>query len=418
MIRFIDRLRSFLGYSLIAGAAAASGVILWEGRLAHNPSQAYAQQTVTAGQARGSLQNDAAIAGADQLSAAFRNVARSLKPSVVSIMSVVEARSTPRGGRRDQQIPNLPPEFKQFFGDQFPGFDFGIPNEPQSGRQQIGTGSGVIVSSNGHILTNNHVVKDADKLEVQLSDKRTLEAKVIGTDPKSDIAVIKIDATGLVAAPIGDSSLMQVGDWVIAIGSPFELTQTVTSGIVSAINRDEVNITAYDDFIQTDAAINPGNSGGPLLNLHGEVIGINTAIASQSGGFNGIGFSIPSNTADHVLKSILKSGKVTRGFIGTQIGDITAEVAKEFGIPADAQGAVISLVLKGGPADKGGLQPGDIVTAINGEKVASSSRLKKAVAMIAPSSKVKFDVLRNGKPVSLTIAIEEQTDEKLAALRR
>ena len=414
----IQRLRSFFGYSLIAVAAATCGVVVWEGRFAHSPSQAYAQQAITADSARGSLQNEAAIAGADQLSAAFRNVARSLKPSVVSIRSVVEAKQQVRSGRRQQFQPNIPPEFKQFFGDRFPGFDFEIPEEPQGNRpQQVGTGSGVVVSSTGHILTNNHVVEGADKLEVQLSDKRTFEAKVIGTDPKSDIAVIKIEATGLVAASVGDSSLMQVGDWVIAIGSPFGLTQTVTSGIVSATNRDEVGITAYDDFIQTDAAINPGNSGGPLLNLRGEIIGINTAIASRSGGFNGIGFAIPSNTADHVLKSILKTGKVTRGFIGTQIGDITSERAKELGVPADTQGAIVSVVSKGGPADKGGLQPGDIVTAINGEKIATSSRLKKAVALIAPGSTVKFDVLRNGKPTILNVTIEEQTDEKLAALQ-
>ncbi len=389
--------------------------MLWEGGSVATPSQAYAQQAFTADTARGNLQTDAAIAGADQLSAAFRNVARSLKPSVVSIRSVVEAKPAVRGNRRgQQQIPGIPPEFRQFFGD---NFQFEIPEEQQRGRQQQeGTGSGVIVSADGHILTNNHVVAGADKLEVQLSDKRTLEAKVVGTDPKSDLAVLKIEATGLVAASIGDSSLMQVGDWVIAIGSPFGLTQTVTSGIVSATNRDEFRITDYDDFIQTDAAINPGNSGGPLLNLRGELIGINTAIASRSGGFNGIGFSIPSNIADYVLKSILKSGKVTRGFVGTQIGDITAENAKEIGVPLGTQGAVISVVSKGGPADKGGLKPGDVVTAINGTKIESSSQLKRVVAAFQPGTNVKFDVLRNGKSISLNVQIDEQTDQKLAAL--
>jgi serine protease Do len=415
MTRSIDSIRRLVGYSFVAAAAAVGGILLWEGGSVATPSQAYAQQTLNADTARGNLQSDAAIAGADQLSAAFRNVARSLKPSVVSIRSVVEAKPAVRGNRRgQQQIPGIPPEFRQFFGDSFP---FEIPEEQQRGRQQQeGTGSGVIVSANGHILTNNHVVAGADKLEVQLSDKRTFEAKVVGTDPKSDLAVLKVEATGLVAAPIGDSSLMQVGDWVIAIGSPFGLTQTVTSGIVSATNRDEFRITDYDDFIQTDAAINPGNSGGPLLNLRGEVIGINTAIASRSGGFNGIGFSIPSNIADYVMKSILKNGKVTRGFVGTQIGDITPENASEIGVPAGTQGAVISTISKGGPADKGGLKPGDVVTAVNGAPIESSAQLRRVVAFFQPGTSVKFDVLRNGKSVSLNVVIEEQTDQKLAAL--
>ena len=208
MFRSIDRLRSFFGYALISAIAAVGGVIVWEGRLAQSPSQAYAQQAVTSNLARGSLENEVAIAGADQLSAAFRNVARSAKPSVVSIRSVVEAKPPVRNGRRGQSLqPNIPPEFRQFFGERFPGFDFEVPQDSQGSRsQQVGTGSGVIVSSNGHIVTNYHVVEGADKLEVQLSDKRTVEATVIGTDSKSDIAVIKIDATGLVAAPIGDSS--------------------------------------------------------------------------------------------------------------------------------------------------------------------------------------------------------------------
>ncbi|MDZ4849074.1 MAG: Do family serine endopeptidase [Pirellulaceae bacterium] len=412
----IRSLRSFVGYSVLATAAAVGGVILWEGHSALSPSQAYAQQAENATVARNGLQSEA-IAGADLLSAAFRNVAKSLKPSVVSIKSVVEQRPMARGSRRNPQIPNIPPEFRKFFGEGLPGFGLETPDGQSGGMRQEGTGSGVIVSSNGHILTNNHVVEGATKLEVQMSDKRVLEAKVIGTDPKSDIAVIKIEATGLVAAPIGDSSLMQVGDWVIAIGSPFELSQTVTSGIVSATNRDDVGITAYDDFIQTDAAINPGNSGGPLLNLHGEVIGINTAIASRSGGFNGIGFAIPSNTADLVLKSILDHGKVTRGFLGTQIGDITPDVAKKIGVPNETIGAVISAVAKGGPADKGGLQPGDVVTGFNGEKVVSSSRLRRMVASVAPGTKVKFDILRNGKPTTIQVVIEEQTDEKLAAMQ-
>jgi serine protease Do len=414
-MRSISDWRSFFMVAAIAAGGAFGGIVWWESRSAREPSAVYAQQAANSDVARLNL---SAVAGADQLSGAFREVARALKPSVVSIHAIVEAKARPqvRRGRG-----GLPPEFEEFFGRQFPGFNFEFPEAPeeqaQPGRpQRAGQGSGVIVSRDGHILTNNHVVQNADKLEVVLSDDRKFEAKVIGTDPKVDIAVLKIDANGLTPALIGDSSMMQVGDWVIAIGSPFGLTQTVTSGIVSATHREEFGITQYDDFIQTDAAINPGNSGGPLLNLRGEVIGINTAIASPSGGFNGVGFAIPSNTADSVMKSILKYGKVTRGFVGISLGELTDEIAKAIDIPAGSQGAYVGGVGRDGPADKGGVKAGDVITSVNGEKVKTAAQLKRIVASLPVDKPAAFEVLRDGKTVKLSVVIEEQTDEKLKQL--
>ncbi len=418
-MRSIQDWRSFLTVTAIAAAGAFGGIVWWESRSAREPSAVYAQQAATADAARVNL---ATVAGADQLSAAFREVARALKPSVVNIHSIVEAKARPqvrRGGRS-----GLPPELEDLFGRQFPGFQFQFPEMPEEESQQegmpqereMGQGSGVIVSRDGHILTNNHVVQGADKLQVVLSDDRKFEAKVIGTDPKADIAVLKIEASGLTPALIGDSSMMQVGDWVIAIGSPFGLSQTVTSGIVSATHREEFGITAYDDFIQTDAAINPGNSGGPLLNLRGEVIGINTAIASRSGAFNGVGFAIPSNTADSIMKSILQYGKVKRGYIGVSLAELSDEIAKAIDVPPSTPGAYVGSVLKEGPADKGGLQVGDIVTSVNGEKIPSYTRLRKVVAALPLDKPAQFEVLRDGKTVKLSIVVEEQTEEKLNQL--
>jgi serine protease Do len=353
-------------------------------------------------QARGNL-----IASADQLSVAFRNVAKVVKPSVVSINVSAKPAQTAGRGRR----PSLPPEFESFFGpDMSEQFEHQIPE-----RRQEGMGSGVIVSADGYIVTNNHVVRGADEVQVKLSDNRTFDAKIVGTDEKGDLAILKIEASGLVAASLGDSSKMEVGDWVIAIGSPFGLAQTVTAGIVSAMNRDE-NITLYDDLIQTDAAINPGNSGGPLLNLRGEIIGINTAIASRSGSYDGIGFAIPSNIVSSSFQSILKHGRVLRGFVGTRIEDLTPDAARQLGLDEATTGAYIALVAEGGPAQKAGLEPGDIVVGVDNKTIENSSQLRKTIAMYPPDSKVNFSILRKGQPKNVTVIIEEQTDEKLAAM--
>jgi serine protease Do len=377
--------------------------LLWQLSEQHAaPSVAYAQQAAVADQAKSGL-----VASADNLSQGFRNVAKAVRPSVVSINVSVKPSQPQTRGRRSP----LPPEFEQFFGGGlFDDFEFQMPE-----RRQEGMGSGVIVSADGYIVTNNHVVRGADEVQVKLSDNRIFEAKVVGTDEKGDIAILKIDASGLVAAPLGDSSALEVGDWVIAIGSPFGLAQTVTAGIISAMNRDE-HITEYDDLIQTDAAINPGNSGGPLLNMRGEVIGINTAIASRSGSYDGIGFAIPSNIVNNTFQNIVKHGRVLRGFIGTRIEDLTPEAAAQLGLDSATTGAYVALVAEGGPAQKAGLQAGDVVVAVDGKPIEGSSQLRKTIAMYAPDSKVKFEILRKGQPKTLTVQIEEQTDEKLAAM--
>ena len=276
----------------------------------------------------------------------------------------------------------------------------------------------MIVSKDGFVLTNNHVVAKADALQVQLSDNRTFTAKVIGTDPKSDVAVLKIDAQGLVPAVLGDSSKMEVGDWVLAIGSPFELDQTVTAGIISAVNRSTQSvILPYEDFLQTDAAINPGNSGGPLVNLRGEVVGINTAINSNTGTSAGVGFAIPSNTVAYIMQDLRESGKVRRGFIGAQLGDVTYESLRQQNLPEQiADGVVIDAVQEGGPAAKADLRKGDIVVKANGREVNSVASLRNLVAMVRPGKTVELDVYRDGKPKSIQITVEELTEQKLAAM--
>ena len=378
------------------------------------PSAVYAQQVVDSQQARGSLGNPAGVASADQLSKVFRDVSKSLRPSVVSIRNVVERSATKSRGSRTR---GLPPELEQLFGKQFDGLntdrndDLDLPK----GRVQNGLGSGVIVRNDGYILTNNHVVEGASILEVELSDDRKFDAKVIGTDVRTDLAILKIEATGLVAALLGNSADMEVGDWVIAIGSPFGLTQTVTAGIVSATNRSDQGITMYDNFIQTDAAINPGNSGGPLLNMRGEVIGINTAIASRSGGYNGICFAIPSDTAKRVLDDLISKGRVTRGVIGIRPETLKPETAERLSLPAGTRGALIASVTKGLPAYKAGLKEGDVITAINGTAINSDSAMRRFVGETKPGTQIRISYLRDGKRSEVTLTVDELDEQALAA---
>ena len=378
------------------------------------PSAVYAQQAVDAQQARGGLGSSNGIASADQLSRVFRDVAKSLRPSVVSIKNVVERSAIKSRGSRSL---GLPPELEQFFGKQFDGLnnESDDGSEVPKGRIQNGLGSGVIVRTDGYILTNNHVVEGASILEVELSDDRKFDAKVIGTDIRTDLAILKIEAKGLVAASLGNSGEMEVGDWVIAIGSPFGLTQTVTAGIVSATNRSDQGITKYDNFIQTDAAINPGNSGGPLLNMRGEVIGINTAIASRSGGYNGICFAVPSDTAKRVLDDLINKGRVTRGVIGIRPETLRSEMLEKLSLPAGTRGALVASVTKGLPAAKAGLKEGDVITAINGVAIISDSGMRRAIGETKPGTKVKVDYLRGGKRLEVTITVDELDDEALAA---
>src|SRR5208282_3939411 len=267
------------------------------------------------------------------------------------------------------------PFWRRFFGDQF---GRQMPNGQFNTPRQHGLGSGVIVTKDGYILTNNHVVEHADEVKVTLQDGREFTAKVVGRDPKSDVAVIKIDAKDLPALPMADSDKVQVGDIVLAVGNPFGVGQTVTTGIVSATGRGNLGIEDYEDFIQTDAAINPGNSGGALVDVEGRLIGINTAIYSRSGGNMGIGFAIPSDLARNVMDSLIQYGHVTRGYLGVMIQDVTPALAKEFKLK-DTTGALIGDVVPKGPADKAGLKEGDVVLDYDGKKVTDSRHLKLTV---------------------------------------
>jgi len=342
------------------------------------------------------------LAKVHDLSDAFHTVSKALRPSVVSISST---RKVQLSNRSPQLPPNLPPEFKRFFDD-FGGRNFEFPQPPRDGFQQRGSGSGVVVSEDGYIITNNHVVANADEVKVRLSDGRSLVAEVIGTDAKTDVAVIKIDATGLVAAPLANSDEGRVGEWVLAMGSPFGLDQTVTAGIISAKSRANVGITDYEDFIQTDAAINPGNSGGPLVNMKGEVIGINTAIASRNGGYQGIGFAIPSNMVADVMQSIVTNGSVKRGYVGAMIQDLNQELAGSFGYDSTS-GVLIGDVVTDGPGARAGLKSGDIVVEYNGKATKTAAAFRNAVAATDPGENAKLVVFRDGRRITLTLKIGE-----------
>ena len=325
----------------------------------------------------------------------FISVAKLAKASVVNISSSQKSAQSGEG-------PLNPffndPFFRRFFGEEERRLP--VPKE----RREQGLGSGVIVSADGHIITNNHVVEKADEIKVLLPDKRTFKAKVIGTDPKTDVAIIKIEATHLPVLAWGNSNQLQVGELVLAVGNPFGLNQTVTMGIISAVGRANMGIVDYEDFIQTDAAINPGNSGGALVNLRGQLIGINSAIFSRTGGNMGIGFAIPSNMAKTVMSSLVKYGKVVRGWLGVSIQEINQDLAKEFGAP-DTKGALVADVMEDSPAAKGRLQRGDIITAYNGTEIKDPAHLRSLVADTAPDTTVTVTILRDklNKDVKLTV---------------
>ncbi len=304
-------------------------------------------------------------------------------------------------------------EFKDFFGDEFFRRFFG--QIPEQEMKQRSLGSGVVVSGDGYILTNNHVVADADEILVTLSDKKKYEAQIIGRDPKTDLALIKIKTGKTIpAAKLGDSDKLMVGDWVVAIGNPFGLGSTVTAGIVSAKGR-VIGAGPYDNFIQTDASINPGNSGGPLFNLNGEVIGVNTAIVSQSGGNVGIGFAIPINMAKSVMPQLKERGKVIRGWLGVIIQEVTQEIKEQFGLKTE-EGALIGEVTKDSPADKAGLKRGDVIINFDGKKVKEMNTLPAMVAETPVGKEVEILIIRKGKEKRLTITIGElEEDTRVAA---
>ena len=348
-----------------------------------------------------------------QMNEAFVQVAEKVKPAVVNISSMKKEAISSSEGAPDLEpfFKNHP--FKDFFGDEFfKRFKKG-PGEGREIHPQ-GMGSGVIISADGLILTNAHVVKDADEITVTISDKRSFKAKVKGIDPESDIAVIQIDAKGLPTANLGDSSKLQVGEIVFAIGNPFGLNRTVTMGIVSATGRTNVGIIDYEDFIQTDAAINPGNSGGPLVNIDGDVVGINTAIASRSGGYQGIGFAIPSSSAKLIMSDLIKNGKVKRGLLGVNIQDMTESLAKSFG-RNDAEGALVSQVIEGSPAEKAGIKAGDIVLKFNNELVKGAANLKNLVGKEKPGSSATLTIYRDKKTMEVPVKIAERTQKAVAS---
>ena len=310
----------------------------------------------------------------------FRLAALKASSAVVSINTSKAAQKNPQGND---------PWFRFFFGDQ--------GNQPQAGL-----GSGVIVSPTGFVLTNNHVVDGADEIEVILNDSRRATAKVIGTDPDSDLALLKIDLDKLPVIVLGNSDALQVGDQVLAIGNPFGVGQTVTSGIVSALGRNQLGINTFENFIQTDAAINPGNSGGALVDINGNLMGINTAIYSRSGGSMGIGFAIPVSTARLVMDGLIKDGQVTRGWIGVEPNDLSPELAETFGVKAK-HGVIITGVLQNGPAAQAGIRPGDVITAVGGRDVANVSELLTRVAGLKPGSASKFSVRRQSEKLELEV---------------
>ncbi|HEY9224342.1 MAG TPA: Do family serine endopeptidase [Variovorax sp.] len=309
------------------------------------------------------------------------SAAKKAAPAVVSINTSKAAQRHPRSND---------PWFRFFFGDQ------------GDSQPQVGLGSGVIVSTEGYILTNNHVVEGADEIEVTLNDSRHARGKVIGTDPDTDLAVLKIELDKLPAIVLGNSDALQVGDQVLAIGNPFGVGQTVTSGIVSALGRNQLGINTFENFIQTDAAINPGNSGGALVDINGNLEGINTAIYSRSGGSMGIGFAIPVSIAKQVLGDIVKEGKVTRGWIGVEPNDLSPELAETFGVKANA-GVIITGVLQNGPAAQAGIRPGDVITNVDDKKVDNVQQLLTAVAGLKPGSESRFALQRGTDKMELNV---------------
>lgn len=318
-----------------------------------------------------------------------KSTANKVIPAVVSIASTVMVRD-------------------QAFGDE--ALPFGLFKEPPT-RRQYGQGSGVIVAPDGYIITNNHVVADAVDVEVVLADRRQYKGRVVATDPKTDVAVVKIQATKLPTVTWGDSSQLDVGDFVLAIGNPLGLSRTVTFGIVSAVGRADVGVADFEDFIQTDAPINPGNSGGALVNIHGELVGINTAIASPTGGSVGVGFAIPSNMARAAMQSLIKTGRVVRGFLGAYTQDVSPPLGKIFRLP-DVKGAIVTDVQSKGSAERAGLKRGDVVVRFDGGDVMDSGHLRNLVAQSSIGSKHRLDLIREGKVYQAELIIQEAPRER------
>lgn len=340
-----------------------------------------------------------ALKALNQLNEDFIDISEQVTPAVVSISMTKTVKKSTQKQFDPRSNPN---DFFDYFG---------IPNPqaPDQESRQQGVGSGVIVNAEkGYVLTNNHVVEDADEIKVTLTDQRSFKARVVGTDPRTDLAVIALEnADNLKQVKIGNSSSLHVGEWVLAIGNPFGLDSTVTAGIISAKGRANVGVADFEDFIQTDAAINPGNSGGALVNIKGELIGINTAIATRTRGYMGIGFAIPSNMAEQVMDSLIKKGKVSRSQLGVFIQQLDESMAQGLGLKDASEGILVSGVMKGSPAEKSGLQKYDVILKLNGQKVDDSNQFRNKVALTAPGQSVKLEILRNGKKISVSPVLKE-----------
>jgi serine protease Do len=367
---------------------------------ATNPSKKLAAEEPPATANSGSS-NCACCCSPEMISKSFTAVAKKSIPAVVFI----KTQST--SNEQDEYGPYQNP-FDQFGDDFFQRF-FGMPPKGQPRSPQISQGSGFFVSPDGYIMTNAHVVKGADKISVVLDDEREMDATLIGSDPHTDIAIIKIEGKGFPYLELGNSDKMEIGEWVVAIGSPFQLEASLTVGVVSAKGRQNLRITDLEDFIQTDAAINPGNSGGPLLNLDSEVIGINTAIVSRSGGYMGIGFAIPSNMAKNIMNQIMDKGIVTRGFLGVSLQPVDKDIADAFNLEKP-EGALVSEVVKNSPADQAGLKQGDIILEYNNIPVKSLGSFRNDISLMSPGTKLDLKVNRKGQILMIPVTLGSASD--------
>lgn len=383
------------------GIGLLSGALIWGSHSVATSSASSAQPTATP--------VNVAAPASD-----FTEVAKKVTPAVVNITTVMTEKVSDGFSVPDE----LRDRMEEFFGRPFGPRGRG-PSDPFDHRgPRKGQGSGVIITSDGYILTNNHVIANAREVNVTLPDKREFKGTIIGTDPKTDLAVVKINATDLPAVSWGDASRLQVGEYVLAVGNPFGLNSTVTMGIVSAVGRGHMGITQYEDFIQTDAAINPGNSGGALVNTRGELVGINTAIFSQTGGYQGVGFAVSTTMAKPIYESLVKTGKVVRGYLGVGIQDLNQELAKSFSMK-ESKGALVSDVREGSPAEQAGLKEGDVIIEYHGTLVEDGVALQRLVTRTSAGTVVPLKVIRDGHGREMTVRIGEQPDEtKVAKVER
>ncbi len=372
-----------------------------------NPTETVTAPKTTSGDPQDFLAN---------LNELFIKVAEEANPSVVTVFTQKEIRTHRTSPYASPFFDN---PFREFFGDDFWFRFFGPPQQGDEKQILRGMGSGVIVSKDGYILTNNHVVRGADKVKVMLLGGKRVDAEIVGTDPKTDLAVLRIKGDNLKPIKMGDSDKLRVGEWVMAIGSPLSanLDHTVTAGIVSAKGRSNVGLADYEDFIQTDAAINPGNSGGALINLKGELVGINTAIATQTGGFQGIGFAVPVNMARQVMDALIKHGKVIRGWLGVMIQNVTEDLVKALDLPAK-EGVIVAEIVEDSPADKAGLQVQDVIIELDGKKVEDVVQLSKDIASRAPGTNVELTIIRDGKKKTVTVELGELPDDTKEPVRK